>query len=257
MSILAYHAVDPGWPSQLSMHPTSFARHVEWLARHRSVVPLDVALSRVRRTGSLPEGMTSITFDDGFASVYDHALPVLRRFGMPATVFIVGRTLEGATDVDWVDDGTVPMTLSGDQILEMRDVGIAFGSHGYSHRSLTGLDDLELERELRDSRVALEDLLRRPVTSIAYPRAISDDRVRRVARRCGYRYGLAVSLPRQSGGPMEIARAGVYAKDGTLALRVKSSTWYLPLRTMPAYARVRRPFTASRGIGSGPFSGEP
>jgi peptidoglycan/xylan/chitin deacetylase (PgdA/CDA1 family) len=241
VSILAYHAVDPEWRSPLSVHPARFAEHVAWLARHRHLGPLDRALARARRTGSLPGGMTAITFDDGFASVYEHAYPILRGLGVPAAVFVVGRTLLGEGHVDWVDRLTRQLaTLSRDQILEMREGGISFGSHGYSHRDLTSLGDDELERELRDSRGALEDLLHEPVTTLAYPRARSDVRVRRIARRCGYRYGLAVSLPRQEGGPMEVARAGVYAKDGIAALGVKTSSWYLPLRTMPGYAALRR-----------------
>lgn len=253
MSILAYHAVDPGWLSRLSVPPASFAHHLEWLARHRVLLPLEVALTRVRRTGSLPGRMTAITFDDGFASVYEHAYPVLRRLRMPATVFVVGRTLEGIVGVDWVDDATASLpTLSREQILEMREGGITFGSHGYSHADLTGLEDVELERELRDSRLALEDLLREPVTTIAYPRARSDERVRRIARRCGYRYGLAVSLPRQSGGPMEVGRAGIYANDGALALRIKSSSWYLPVRTTRAYPPLGRLIAVARRSRSRP-----
>jgi peptidoglycan/xylan/chitin deacetylase (PgdA/CDA1 family) len=240
VSILAYHAVDPDWRSPLSVPPGTFARQVEWLARHRVVEPLDVALPRVRRTGSLPGGMTALTFDDGFASVYQHAFPVLRRLGMPATVFVVGRTLAGEHHVDWVDgERHPPPTLTPDQILEMRDAGCSFGSHGYSHRDLDPLDDAELQRELQESREALEGLLGEPVTTIAYPRGRSDERVRRTARRCGYRFGLAVSFPRQVGGPMEISRTGVFAKDGTVAFRIKCSPWYLPVRTTPAYESLR------------------
>lgn len=242
MSILAYHAVDPDWSSSLSLHPATFAQHVAWLARHRDLQGLDVALTRVRRSGSLPAGITAITFDDGFASVYEHAYPILRRIGIPATVFVVGRTLAGDGRVDWVDHAPSPalQTLSPEQILEMREAGVTFGSHGFSHRDLTALDDSELERDLRDSRETLEDLLHERVTTIAYPRARSDERVRRFARLSGYRYGLAVSLPRQTSGPMEIGRAGVYRSNGKVALRIKSSPWYLPVRRMPAYAVLRR-----------------
>jgi peptidoglycan/xylan/chitin deacetylase (PgdA/CDA1 family) len=242
VSILAYHAVDPDWRSSLSVHPSLFAQHVAWLARHRALQGLDAALSRVRRSGSLPAGMSAITFDDGFASVYDHAYPILQRLGIPATVFVVGRTLAGDGRVDWVDQSPslALQTLSPEQILEMRGAGVRFGSHGYNHRDLTALDDTELERDLRDSRESLEDLLHERVTTIAYPRARSDARVRRIARRSGYRYGLGVSLPRQTGGSMEIGRAGIYPSDRMVALWIKSSPWYLPVRRTLAYAAVRR-----------------
>lgn len=246
MSILAYHAVDPVWQSPLSIPPSTFAQHVAWLARHRRVTGLDTALIRVRRSGSLPAGLTAITFDDGFASVYEHAYPILQRLGIPAAVFVVGRTLAGSEGVDWLDHppNHALQTLSHEQILEMHEAGITFGSHGYSHRDLTTMDTAELERDLRHSREALEDLLHERVTTIAYPRARSDERVRRTARLCGYRYGLAVSLPRQAGGPMEIGRAGIYPSNGPVALWIKSSPWYLPVRTMPLYAALRRLITS-------------
>src|SRR6478609_6517476 len=93
MSILCYHAVDPTWRSPLAVTPEVFERHCAWLARARTVVPLDVALKRLDRRGRPARGIVALTFDDGFAQLHTHVFPTLARFRLPATVFVVAATL--------------------------------------------------------------------------------------------------------------------------------------------------------------------
>src|SRR5213080_264845 len=88
VSILCYHAVDPNWRSVLSIDPHDFERHCAWLARHRRMIALGEAVSRLTAGGRLPARTAALTFDDGFASVFDHALPALLRHGLAATVFV-------------------------------------------------------------------------------------------------------------------------------------------------------------------------
>jgi len=66
MSILCYHAVDPRWGSTLSLTPAEFERQCAWLARRRSVIPLQDAVAALDGSFRLPRGCVSITFDDGF-----------------------------------------------------------------------------------------------------------------------------------------------------------------------------------------------
>ena len=114
-----------------------------------------------------------MTFDDGFASVFDHAWPAVRRAGLPIAVFLVAQTLApGGKIVDWVDDPPPwPLrTMAISQVLELRDGGVTIGSHSYAHRDLTALGDAECERDLRDSRELLEEVVGAPVDLLAYPR---------------------------------------------------------------------------------------
>src|SRR5437879_7813581 len=137
MAILCYHAVDPAWRSPLAITPDQFARHCAWLSRHRRVISLPEGVASIDGSGRWPAGVTALSFDDGFADVYTYAVPLLRRYRLPATVFIVAQTLtSGGRAVDWVDDPpSWPLeTLSREQILEMRAAGISFGSHSFSHR---------------------------------------------------------------------------------------------------------------------------
>src|SRR5690606_32764726 len=126
------------WRSPMAISPAGFDRHCRWLATHREVVPLD----RLLPTGDHPPRVragdaVALTFDDGFDGVHRHALPILRRYGLPATVFVVARTLVPAADrpVDWVDDPPAwPLrTMGRDQLLELLDAGLDVQSHSLHH----------------------------------------------------------------------------------------------------------------------------
>lgn len=250
MTILCYHGVDPTWRSPLAVTPEAFDAQCSWLVEHRKVLDLDTAVERLDRTGRLPRGSTAITFDDGFRNVVEHALPVLRRHRLPATVFVVAETLtEAGRRVDWVDtppsDGELE-TLTLDEILELQEGGVAIGSHSYSHRILTELSEEECEADLRRSRELLEDLLRRPVPHIAYPRGYHDEKVRQAAQRAGFRNGFALPESPEPKGPFSVPRVGVYPGNEARSLGLKTSRWYVPVRTGRLYPWVRLALRGSR-----------
>jgi peptidoglycan/xylan/chitin deacetylase (PgdA/CDA1 family) len=232
MAILCYHAVDPEWISKLSISPDTFRAHCEWLASNRLVVSLEQAGPEITSSGRLRRNLTALTFDDGFASLFDHALPTLVDLCLPATVFLVAATLtEKGHRVDWVrdSDGAGLRTLSRSQILEMQEAGVTFGSHSYAHKDLTTLSENECEEDLRAGRELLEDVLGRSVSVLAYPFGRQEETVQRAAKRAGYTYGFAMSRRAGRVSRLNIPRIGVYAGNGIPTVWAKSS-WYLSLK---------------------------
>jgi peptidoglycan/xylan/chitin deacetylase (PgdA/CDA1 family) len=73
----------------VSTTPTAFEAHLRKLARDYEVVGLDAVLS-----GDLPRRPLLITFDDGYRSFTDVALPRLRRLGLPSVLFVTGACLD-------------------------------------------------------------------------------------------------------------------------------------------------------------------
>jgi peptidoglycan/xylan/chitin deacetylase (PgdA/CDA1 family) len=232
LSILCYHSLDPGWRSPLAVPPESFAAHVAWLARKRIVVPAERAAAAMSPRGTLPRGMTALTFDDGYADLYDHALPVLARHRVPATVFLVAATLTDGRPVDWVDDPPArPLrSLDAEQVLAMQADGVTFGSHSRAHLDLTTLSYEDCVDDLRGSRASLEDLLGRRVTMLAYPRGRHDADVRRAAAAAGYEAAFSLPEGAEEVSRFSVPRAGVYRDNGLATLRVK---------TMQGYVRAR------------------
>jgi peptidoglycan/xylan/chitin deacetylase (PgdA/CDA1 family) len=250
MTVLCYHAVEPGWTAPMSVEPTTFADHAAWLARHRDVVPLHTALGGMRPRGILPGRQVVLTFDDGFASVHEHALPVLVRLGLPATVFLVGKTLAGRdVDVDWVDKPPSYRlrTLEVEQIREMQAAGVTFESHSHAHADLTAMTFHDCVEDLRDSRELLETLLGHRVRLLAYPRGRHNPEVRAAAQRAGYDYAFTLPERREEPGAYALPRVGVYHGNSVAHLRLKVSGRYLGLRTSPFVERVNRGVRAARG----------
>lgn len=242
MTVLCYHAVEPDWTSPLAVHPADFERQCRWLARHKEVLPLDEALELLDAKGRLPRGTCALTFDDGFASVAEHAWPVLARYRLPATVFLVAQTLApGGKEVDWVDTPPDhPMrTLDRETVLAMHRDGIAFGSHSWQHADLRTLGAEVCEADLRRSRELLEELLGVPVLALAHPRGFHDGVVRDAARRAGYRWALALPEGREAVTPWSVPRVGIHPGNGLITLRIKTSRGYLRARTAPSYQLAR------------------
>ena len=234
MTILCYHSVEPDWNSPLAVTPQEFGTQAAWLRARRRTLPLAEAIGRLDRTGRLPRGYAALTFDDGFAALYEYVLPVLRRERLPATVFLVAETLTpSGRPVDWVDHaGSATLrTLTVDQVLEMRDAGVDLQSHSWAHHDLTQLSHEECVRDLRESRAFLSDLLGREVTLLAYPRGLHDDGVRAAAAAAGYTHALTLPERAEEPGPFAIPRVGIYRGNRQLTFRVKASRPYLTVRT--------------------------
>jgi peptidoglycan/xylan/chitin deacetylase (PgdA/CDA1 family) len=94
--ILGYHRVvddfdahaRAGMPSMLTS-TAMFERHLDVVGRHFRFVSLDEIGERLAAGEPFTERVAAVTFDDGYRDNYDHAFPILRRKGIPATVFVV------------------------------------------------------------------------------------------------------------------------------------------------------------------------
>lgn len=92
LKILCYHgfALDDemAFRPKLFIRPETFAARLETLRRYgMHVLPLDEAVERLY-AGTLPPRALVITVDDGFHSVHRLAAPALRRYGLPATIYV-------------------------------------------------------------------------------------------------------------------------------------------------------------------------
>ena len=99
LRILGYHSVfdSPDYCTpEICVSPKRFEQQLQHLARYYQVIGLDEAIDHLRADAPLPERAVVITFDDGYRDNYTHAFPLLRKFGMPATFFVVSATLHGA-----------------------------------------------------------------------------------------------------------------------------------------------------------------
>jgi peptidoglycan/xylan/chitin deacetylase (PgdA/CDA1 family) len=248
--ILCYHNVvssgrsavgDPG----IHMPRERFARQMQWLASHYTVVSLSEFVRRVSDGASMRQ-IASITFDDGYAGVFEHALPVLRSLALPATLFVV--TDAGRRGGFWWDQPGIVASADPDRRREWLNAlrgdeaaicpegrtsdlpashrpadwetiraaagnGIDIGAHSVTHRSLPTLSDSELEHEVVTGRAAIQRAIGIRPEFFAYPYGLWDTRVRSRIRLAGYRAGLTLDcgLNRPFADPCSLRRLNVPA----------------------------------------------
>ncbi|HET7816889.1 MAG TPA: polysaccharide deacetylase family protein [Sphingomicrobium sp.] len=101
-AILMYHriAAEAFDPWGLAVSPDQFRAQMEWLARKRTVLGLE-EFARRQREGTLPSDAVAVTFDDGYACSAQLAGPLLRRIGIPATVFVSPELIERGEEFWW------------------------------------------------------------------------------------------------------------------------------------------------------------
>jgi peptidoglycan/xylan/chitin deacetylase (PgdA/CDA1 family) len=101
--VLLYHDCAPAETSytaglDCTTSPQVFAKHLEYLQRHYSVVALDIIVA-----GKALPTSVAITFDDGYRSVFEHALPLLVERSFPATLYLISDVI-GNDDMVWVNE---------------------------------------------------------------------------------------------------------------------------------------------------------
>jgi peptidoglycan/xylan/chitin deacetylase (PgdA/CDA1 family) len=175
-AILTYHSIDDSG-SVISTPPSLFRRQMEFLAASGiRVTPLDRV---VREPGSV-----AITFDDGFANVASHAVPLLERYGFPATVFVVSEFCGRRNNWPSQPAGAVPiLPLLGWDDLARLPSNISIGAHTATHPDLRRLPAEECEREMCSSRDRIEQRLGKSVRWFAYPYGASSPEVRSLTAR--------------------------------------------------------------------------
>jgi peptidoglycan/xylan/chitin deacetylase (PgdA/CDA1 family) len=170
-----------------------------------------------------------LTFDDGNHSDHAIAAPALRMRGLSATFFVLAGRLDQAG------------YLSKSEVRELCDEGFEVGSHGCDHIDWTRASDEVLKRELKDSKVIIEQTTGCAVRGAAIPFGLYDRRVLEALSHCGYsevfssdggpRLTTAWPIPRYS------LRRGVDV--GALADCIEAGTALLSLAQTEARVRIK------------------
>jgi peptidoglycan/xylan/chitin deacetylase (PgdA/CDA1 family) len=173
-AVLTFHSVDDR-AGALSYAPADFEVLLATLAANNlPIVGLDTLLATETRRG------VALTFDDGMRSVFDVALPILRRYRVPAHLFLCTGAVEGTATAA----GAYAM-LNWDQVNRLAECGVAIEGHAHSHRDLRLLSDAEIDAECATADTLIERHVGRLPRYFAYPFGHCN---RRVAERVEARY---------------------------------------------------------------------
>lgn len=224
LPILVFHKIAPVPPD--SQFPRNYVRPEQFDALLRSLksagyqtVTFEQYIAHRRGEGVLPPKPIILTFDDGYRSNAEIAVPIMRRHGFRATIFVVPGHLGQSNR--WDAEETQEPLLTAEEIRALHADGFAFGSHTMHHSRLTVAPTDVAFEELRASREALENLLQEPVRSICYPWAQHNESVHRLAQDAGYACGVGIRrrLNRASTDIMALHRIPVTYLDSTWRVR--------------------------------------
>jgi peptidoglycan/xylan/chitin deacetylase (PgdA/CDA1 family) len=192
--ILCYHRFGngSGGGGKMIVSEANFAAQLDWLERNDyHVIRLERLVDFLAGRTALPRRSVVITIDDGYESVYRYALPLLRKHGYPATLFVY---------TDFIGAGNEALTWP--QLQEMAASGlIDVQAHSKTHRNLIERAPSEndaqyrqaLESEVRPPRELLERKLGLPVREYAYPYGDANDLVLDVLSRQHFQLGVTVT----------------------------------------------------------------
>ncbi len=210
--ILCYHQFSPGAKArnQLAVAARVFEEQLAYLTGNGyQVIPLAELDAILSRKLPVPEKTVVLTIDDGYRSIYTIAYPLLKKYNIPATVFLYTDFVGGSAALSW------------QQLREMQDSGlIDVQSHTRTHASLalTSNDTNQsqyrtrVRDEIRQAEKMLEQHLGKKPRYLSYPYGDSSDYTIGVLRQSGYALAMTVERGANPGfaDPYLLRRTMVY-----------------------------------------------
>ena len=210
--------------------------YLKWAGFH--VIDLNNLVDGLIANRELPRKTIAITFDDGFKDNFENALPVLKKYGFPATLFVVSGLI-GKTNT-WMLEKKMPERelISYEEIQAMAKNKIEIGSHTVSHADMTSIGPEELSEEVRKSKEDIESETGIPVRFFAYPYGRLNESARRAVMDAGYKAACSTrsGFNNNEVDPFILRRMEVYGDDSiwTFALKI---TWGTNDASLPLILR--------------------
>lgn len=233
--ILAFHRVNPKY----------FEKQINYLRKKYNIIPLKKALSNSNNN-------VVLTFDDGYKNNFKYAYPVLKRFGIPATIFIIHNFIGNNTFAWWdkvehhnlsidveelkalnpkeIEDKVDNLIkendinpvktpeeysfMSWEEINKIKDV-FEIGSHTVSHPILTNISLEDANKEIIMSKLLIEKKIGREIVSFAYPNGNWNHGIRNCVKDAGYEFAVTYTKGNNNAktNPYLFCRRGINEKD--------------------------------------------
>ena len=197
ISILSYHSIDEH-ETDLSVSPRLFEEHMAILAKeHCPTLTMNEVAAHITQGRPFPPRAVAITFDDGFASIATFAAPIMARYGMKGTVYIITGMVGRTTQWRAFGRQLPPLPfMTWPKIQELSTFGWQIGAHSVHHGFLTQCSPADLNRELRDSKAVIEDMIGAQVRDFAYPQGDYNASVVAATRATGYTSAVTIDQGR-------------------------------------------------------------
>jgi len=225
--ILAYHRIGEGNVSDLreySLTIKSFRKQMRYL-KEKGFNSISIKkLFEFLKTGEpLPKNPIAITFDDGFKETLDNAIPILEKYGLKATFFIVSGKTGGENDWDKKYKESSYSLASFDEIKKIKGEMLEFESHSLTHQKLSTVSGEELLKEIVFSKQILEANLGKDISFFSYPYGKYGEEIKKIVKEAGYSAAFSVNQGKVMPGDdlFELKRVEIFRSDGFLGFLFK------------------------------------
>jgi len=182
-TVLMYHSITSD-NNPFSISPKEFEKQIKYLKENNFKFLNTKDLDDLSK---LPNKSVLITFDDGYENVFINAVPILKKYNIPAVFFIstnvVGEEINGVKIMNWEQI----KFLSESSLFEI-------GCHGHNHIRFTSLKTDDLADQLMKSKNILEEKCGKSIKAISFPFGRSNQDVLKKIKEIGYFYGFGVKI---------------------------------------------------------------
>jgi peptidoglycan/xylan/chitin deacetylase (PgdA/CDA1 family) len=231
--ILMYHRIDntPKY-DQLIVSPINFAKQMEFLAKNYRVISLEQAVTELKNVNNKTAGVV-ITFDDGYLDNFIEALPILRKYNLPATIFVTSLFSEQKLSHSRYKNNKQRLHMNWSEIREtLEDSNITIGSHTLSHPFLNKLSDVNSLNEIKQSKQIITEKLNRKINFFCYPSGNFDKREIKFVKEANYTAATSVApgLNRFNNTSLfSLKRTEINDKDSLFDFKLKLASAYDPI----------------------------
>ena len=166
LRVLMYHKLSDSDSDGLTVKVDVFEKQLSYLTKHDyQPITIEQLIQYQYRGSKLPDKPVLITFDDGYENNYTYLYPLLKKYGLKATIFLpvgfIGKS-------NFWDEGNEPI-MNYERLKEMSSTFIEFGLHSFSHINHAGLTEDEVIHDITECKVKLTENAVPFVPAIAYP----------------------------------------------------------------------------------------
>lgn len=184
--VLMFHDIRENPLNFMDVQVEDFKKQLDWIKSEGwQTLSMDEFISYVEEGKNFPKKSLLLTFDDGYAGIWDYAAPELEKRNMKATFFIVPRSLD-------VKKGNYPHITTEQLKILAKNPLFSIGSHSMTHPYLNQLNDEQKTEEIGHSKKILEEIIGKKVKSFAYPTGAYDKSVIKKIIFDGYSVAFAV-----------------------------------------------------------------
>ena len=225
--ILVYHRVSDTDKNPSTLTVADFEAQLKFLVDNGyHVIAPDDLLDAWANGKTLPSKPIVLTFDDGHEDIYKNVFPILQKYNMRATVFIVTNHIGMKNYLTW------------DLVRALQAGGFMdFESHTTSYKDLTTLKGDKLWHEIYDSKQAIEWALKKHAKFIAYPDGKYSVEAEEISKECDFRAGFIedYGLASNDSDNYVLTRIPVLGSNSYTLLRFQ-----LRLKGSPIFAPLHR-----------------